>query len=188
MTFEELQASLRAEGIRLVVKDTWPWKIIHWVLVVVTFGGNRQFLDGFLTTIGPVIGVPRKWRTLPEMGFYQFAGIEHERVHTRQFKKVGFGNPWIGIIPGFFWYVLFPLPLGFAWGRWVWEREAYLKDMKWRREHGETENRLAARLDSVVTMLTGGKYGWTMPFKGYVRKWFTERLAAHRTTLEALEG
>jgi len=188
MTFQELQASLRTEGIRLVVKDTWFWKAIHYILVVLTFGGNREFLDGFMTTIGPVIGVPKKWLELPKMDFYQFAGIHHEKVHVDQFRKVGFGNAWLGIVPGFFWYILFPIPIGFAWGRWVWEREAYLADMKWRREHGENEDRLAKRLDHVVVMLTGGNYGWTMPFKGYVRRWFAARLEAHKVSLQSLSA
>lgn len=43
---------------KIVEKRGWFWVGLHWLVVVVTFGRNRRFLTDYLTTIGPIVGVP----------------------------------------------------------------------------------------------------------------------------------
>ena len=45
---------------------------------------------------------------------------------------------WLGVAPMGIVYLLLPLPVFFAWGRWVLEREAYLAGMLHLRKHGVT--------------------------------------------------
>jgi hypothetical protein len=70
-----------------------------------------------------------------------------------------------------FWqlsYLLLPLPFGFAWFRWHWEREAYLVDLR------------AGRLtvDEVVETLWSN-YAWTWP-KPWMRRWFERELGRRK--------
>jgi hypothetical protein len=178
---EELAKQVAENKAKLVVKEGWFWTTLHYIVMVVTFGGNRTFKDGFITTLGPIIGVPESWRAVDGKiyveGPYE-ATILHELVHIDQFRKFGLGSRWLGILPMFFLYALLPLPLGFAWGRWVFEREAYAVTLRWYKEHRVWEYK--ARLDRVVYVMTGPLYGWTLapfPFvKRYVRKWFEENV------------
>ena len=57
----ELEAQLKDEGTRIVLKTGWFWNLLHWLVCIVTFGANRTFRDEYVTTIGPWIGVPKDW-------------------------------------------------------------------------------------------------------------------------------
>jgi hypothetical protein len=172
MTLEERQElwlnrtieEIRAQGGRVVEKKGWFWRILHKLVVVVTFGGNRNFLKGYYTTIGGVVGCPEGWEksSLPSI----ISVLEHELIHIKQCKKFGLGSVWLGLPLYTIFYLLLPLPMGLAYFRWRFEREAYAHGINIR-VHWEPQ--LYDRLiDNAVKQLTSGAYGWTWPFKSRV--------------------
>lgn len=163
---------------RIVEKRGWFWTALHWLVLLVTIGRNRTFLTGYLTTIGPWIGVPVGWD--PNLPEHQPV-IAHERRHIRQQERAGLGSALVGMVPwGLFW-LLFPLPLGLAWGRYVLERDAYAEGFRvelvrvgsW---GGDVAARRRELIDIGVEQLTTGAYGWAWPFPRAVRRWFEEHV------------
>jgi hypothetical protein len=171
-TLEETMEKIRLEGGRVVEKKGWFWTLLHYVVMVVTFGFNRDFLKGYYTTIGGVVGYPTGWEKRSIEG--RIAVLEHELVHIRQCAKLGFGNVWVGFPLYMITYLLLPLPVGLAYFRWCYEREAYAHGIRMRLL---MQPHLRQRLiDSAVNQLTSGNYGWTWPFPKNVRAYFEEAL------------
>lgn len=171
-TFKQLSDKLREEGVILTTKTGAFWSFLHKLLVILSFGTNQRFLTSMITTIGPVIAVPEKWKT-GRLSKTRKAIIRHEQVHVNQYERMGMGNAWAGVIPFVVAYLLLPVPVGFAWMRWKLEREAYLEGMK-----TEIALGLQPRLDKAVDAMTTGSYVWTLLplFRGYVRGWYEARL------------
>jgi len=170
--FNAITEKLEQEGVRVVDKTGWFWNAMHYLVMLVTFGGNRRFRE-YYTTIGPVIGVPLGWE---KRGFAnRFATLTHERRHVEQFKKAGFGSAWLGLLPAGIAYVLLPLPIGFAWFRWRMERTAYAEGIRAYLTVNPSHSERVRRIDSATIQLTGGAYGWTAalwPGRARVQKWF----------------
>ena len=181
--YEVLLQEAEEKGIRIVSKDNWFWWALHYIVMGVTFGGNKTFINRYVTTLGKWIAVPfdgpSAWEKRNARSRYLC--LRHELIHCRQFKFFGFGLSYtFGILPAFFVYVLLPVPIGFAYGRWVMERTAYLEAMLARLEH---EHRVdPSVLDHAVKQLSGGGYGWTWCISSMVRKWFLKKLP-HQETL-----
>jgi len=104
------------------------------------------------TTIGSTIYYPPD-SGYPDRIFHDdvLATLSHELVHVRQWKKYG----WLLLLL----YFLFPLPIGFAYFRWKFEREAYLTEIK----HGWS-------IDLCVDVIWDD-YWWPWP-KSWMRNWF----------------
>lgn len=159
---------------RLVEKRGWFWKLISFLIIVFTLGKVRCFNQFYVTTVGPIIAVPEGWKNKvdDQMGYLV---LYHERVHMRQFKRFGFGSPWLGILPMGLAYLLLPLPFGLAWCRYAFEREAYLAQACIAAEmYGKSIG--YQYVEHAVEQLTGASYGWSWPFPRAVRKWFEARL------------
>lgn len=171
---KDIQKKLDQYGAKIVFKTGWFWTALHYLVLIFTFGGNRRFKDGFITTLGPIIGVPESWdgQRLTEGSRYE-ATILHELVHVSQFKWWGLGSAWLGILPMAVWYLLFPLPVFFCWGRWQSERWAYLVNCRYAKNFGDIS--LTMEIERVVGNMTSGAYGWTLPpfefVKSYIRRW-----------------
>ena len=76
----------------------------------------RSYLDSFQTTIGKTVYVTADWDDWdPDR---RYVTLRHEAVHLRQFRK--FTLPGMAVL-----YVLLPLPMGLAWFRAYFEKEAY---------------------------------------------------------------
>jgi hypothetical protein len=173
---------------RFVSKTGWFWSTLHWALVILSFGQQRNFLIGYATTIGPWIALPESWFLALRRGTppgWLRRTVEHELVHYRQFKAAGLGHPVVGIVPLGLVYLLLPLPLGFAWCRWRLELPAYVRQIQQLLAELHVDSEItpeqvtAARrsaIDWAVRELTGPKYLWTMPFKKHVRGVFESRL------------
>lgn len=116
--------------------------------------GNSEFMERYWTTIGSRIYYPTSVAR-PEL---HTEIIRHEAVHVKQWRRFG---PLLWLT-----YLLLPLPFGFAWFRWRWEREAYLGDIRTG----------AATVDQVVAVLGSAAYGWAWP-KPWMREWFRKELA-----------
>ena len=143
----ESRAELEARGVRFVRKGD---SRLMWLIGKLLFF-VPHFSTRFWTTIGRTIYYP----DYVEDPLAQETVVRHELIHVAQFERWG----------AFFMlaYLLFPLPVGLAWFRWRWEREAYLVNL-----------RAGAPLDFVVFTLWNN-YGWCWP-KSWMRKWFQKNL------------
>ena len=163
--YRALVAALADEGVRLVRKDrVWHQRAIDRLLRVVTLGGQSQYLDSYVTTIGRTIYVTPDWEARAAAD--RLATLLHERVHVRQFRR-------FGLVPMAIAYLLLPLPFGLAWCRMRLEREAYEETL---RVHHRLGGRAAvARLRAhVIRQFTSGSYGWMWPFPRAVARWFDD--------------
>jgi hypothetical protein len=178
VTAVQIIEELRRDGIKVVEKKGWFWKTLHWLVAIVTFGQNRDFLRGYYTTIGPVIGLPNGMKPAAANP----ATLMHEAEHVQQFRSLGWGNAWVGIPLMLLLYIFLPLPIGLAWFRYYFEREAYAVGIEWELlnargylQTGKIELR-QRRIAQAVEQLTGPMYGWTWPFKKSVARWFEQRV------------
>ena len=140
------------------------------LLALVTLGGQRRYQSDFVTTLGQRVYVPPDWDGRPPEE--RWATLRHERIHLRQFRR------W-GLIPMGIAYALLPLPIGLAWFRMRIERAAYAETLLARFEVGG-EGALcdAAFRAHVVSLFTGGSYGWMWPFPRAVERWYDETVKA----------
>jgi hypothetical protein len=165
--YRALLDEIRAEfpRFRLVRKDlSLLQRSIHHALAVVTLGGQRRYLDGYVTTLGQRVYVPAGWEAFPVEE--RWATLRHERVHLRQFRRYTFVG--MALV-----YLLFPLPLGLAWGRMRMEREAYEETIRAMAEvRGRGHVCSAAFRAHIVGQFTSGAYGWMWPFRGAMERWY----------------
>ena len=171
--YRQLLADIATEfpGFRLVRKDrSWLQRRIDLCLRLLTLGGQSQYLDGYVTTIGRRVYVPRDWDARPAAERYLV--LLHERVHLRQFRR--FGLPLMAVL-----YLLFPLPFGLAWARMRLEREAYEETLHataaW---YGRAAVCDPAFRAHIVEQFVSGAYGWMWPFRGAIERWYDGVVAA----------
>jgi hypothetical protein len=144
-------------------------RLIHGCLLLVTLGGQRQFLTGYYTVIGDTLYVPDSWDTLDEID--RAILLRHERVHLRQRRRYGaVGMALIYLLPFF--------PLGLAYGRARLEWEAYLETLRATAELRGLESARAPALRArIIGRFTGPDYGWMWPFRRTVERWYDAALA-----------
>jgi len=145
-------------SVRLVTKDAWPWKVIAALVMVFTFGGirYRTFLERYATTLGPIQGYPREWPKLSTRL------LVHEARHTRQARWFGLWiHPWVGFPVFGILYLLFILPLGFAFFRWRMEIDADLAGYRWALRNGWSPTDVRERAKAFGATVCGGNYGWS---------------------------
>lgn len=168
--YEELLNNM-PYGAKLIYKEGLFWNILHWIVFVITFGSNKTFKDGYCQTFGKWICVPTSWKSLNPYYVGRLATLKHELIHVKQYKTYGLGSATLGMIPVGILYLLIPIPIGFAWFRWLFEREAYVESIKTYKEF-EGNDMVSRYIERCVTNLTTGQYAWTMPFPNYVRNYF----------------
>ena len=157
-----------AESVRIVRKaGAWHQRAIHHLLRVVTLGGQSQYLDRYVTTLWHTVYVPDDWEARPIEE--RWATLRHELVHVRQFERWGVAMAVA--------YLLLPLPLGLAWFRMRFEREAYEETLRaWHELGGRAAcERLRAH---VIGQFTSGAYGWMWPFRRSLERWFDAQVDA----------
>jgi len=156
-------------------EDHWYWKLLHWIIVIFTFGGNRRFLPGFTTTLGRMIGFSgqhseriknrsQNWENRV------YVCLKHEREHLRQFLRYS-------VFGMFVLYLLFPFPIVFAYFRARFERAGYIQTLRGWFETDRTWAESDEALSWLVSQFTGPNYGWCWPFKKIVRGWFALELS-----------
>lgn len=170
--YQRLVASLREElpGFRIVRKDqTSLHKAIHYILIAVTFGNMRSYLDSFQTTIGKTVYVTSDWDQLdPDV---RYVTLRHEAVHLRQFRRLSL--PIMALL-----YVLVPLPIGLAYFRAHFEKQAYAETIRAAAEvWGTTVAGSQSYRNYVISQFTGASYGWMWPFRRGLERWYDQILA-----------
>ena len=119
--------------------DSAVWRFIGWLA--------PSLLTDYYTTIGKTIWMPKGQNVVPPRV------LAHEMVHVKQWEKWG---PLFLIA-----YLFLPVPFGFAYCRWRFEREAYLLDIK-----------AGLPIDAAVSVLR--QYGRPWPAR-WMRKWFEKK-------------
>jgi len=120
----------------------------------------KNFMTTTWTTIGNTIYAPTYVnKDLRDCAVHFEATLRHEKVHVRQYSRY--------TIPGFlFIYLLLPVPIFLAYGRWRFEREAYLENLKRHSDPLKKEK----MIERIVNTLWND-YAWCWP-KRWMRAWF----------------
>lgn len=170
--YDRLVEALRAEfpRFRIVRKDQSRFhKAIHYALIILTFGRMRSYLDSFQTTIGCTVYVTPDWETTD--ADQRYVTLRHEAVHLRQFRK--FSLLGMAVL-----YVLLPLPMGLAWFRAYFEKQAYAESIRAAAEvWGPAFPRRRAYREYVIGQFLGPSYGWMWPFRAQLERWYDHVLA-----------
>lgn len=168
---EQFLAELRAEfpRFKLLYKRTSAVShVLHVALLVVTLGGQREFISGYYTVLGDTLYVPDLWDGLGSAD--RVILLRHERVHLRQRRRYGFlGMALLYLLPFF--------PLGLAYGRARIEWEAYTETLRATAELLGLDAARDPRLrERIVSRFTGPAYGWMWPFRAQVERWYSAAL------------
>lgn len=171
--YDALVLALRREfpRFRIVRKDHSPLhRTIHYALLGLTLGRMRSYLDSYQTTIGCTLYVTCDWDDLdPDE---RYVTLRHEAIHLRQFRT--FTLPGMALL-----YVLLPLPMGLAWFRAYFEKEAYAETLRAAAEvWGPEFPRRASYRRHVIDQFTGASYGWMWPFRAGLERWYDRVLAS----------
>jgi hypothetical protein len=170
--YERLVAALHEElpGFRIVRKDqSRLHRAIHRVLVVVTLGQMRDYLDSYQTTIGKTVYVTSDWDEWS--ADRRYVTLRHEAVHLRQFRK------WTLPVMALF-YIFLPLPMGLAYCRARLEWEAYAETIRAAAEvWGPDVPRGASYRAHIIDQFMGPSYGWMWPFRTTLERWYDQILA-----------
>jgi hypothetical protein len=130
---------------------------------------NRAYLDGYHTAIGRRIYVTGDWEQTSRD--HRYLVLLHERVHLRQFRRYTL----IGMA---LLYLLVPLPLGLAYFRARFEREAYAETIRGSAALYGAAHVCEARFrDHILDQFTGPAYGWMWPFRRSLERWYDRVLA-----------
>jgi hypothetical protein len=147
----------------------WLWRCMDVALKILTLGKKKNFLTECTTTFGRTVYFPVDW-TPETSDDLDIVILHHELVHVSRIRDLGGEG---GAIYGMFWFILaylfLPFPIGLAWFRYKWEREAYRKSVF-------IAESLGYKVDTeiFVQLLSGPDYFWAWPFKKRIRKWFSK--------------
>ena len=148
----------------VVTKDKyrpWLWKAMDRALRIVSFGKITTFMQR-TTTLGKVIAFPAG-TDFEDPSAWELLTLKHEGSgHVSQFAR-------FGIVGMALLYLLVPLPIGLAYFRYRFEREAFVHEINYAHSHG-----LKIDVVSIVNSLSGPGYFWAWP-KAWVWKWFVKQ-------------
>jgi len=173
----DLIALYKNQGVSVELKEGWFWETIAWMLYIVTFTLYKRdkFLKQFATTIGNKVGFPRDW------SFRQVDYVmPHEGQHVRQGKICGLCiSPWLGLLPFGILYILLPIPAGFAYFRYLFEKDATRVTIQKIKvegvKDGKTEDEILEEMhkqaEYSAKRVSSSDYMWSVPqsfaLKGY---------------------
>lgn len=174
--YEALVEALRVEipGFRIVRKDrSRLHRSIHLALVGLTFGRMRSYLDSYQTTIGRTVYVTSDWDDWP--ADERYVTLRHEAIHLRQFRA--YTLPGMALL-----YIFVPLPMGLAWFRAYFEKQAYAESIRAAAEvWGPAYPRRPAYRRHIIDQFLGPSYGWMWPFRTGLERWYDRILATVET-------
>jgi hypothetical protein len=143
---------------RVLIKDDSRFMRFLAVLVRVF---NPNFM-AYATTIGNRIYVPR---SLLPTDLRRL--LVHEIEHVQQCRALGFWlHPWLGFPIYMLLYLILPFPIGLAFWRYWYEREAEARAWRWGLDCGESPDSVRDRCD-----LFSRKVGSWDYFRPWPRAW-----------------
>lgn len=163
--FIELQNEISCEfpNFRMRRKeDSRLMKIIGFMLFMLSFGKNRDFMRRFTTTIGNTIYTPEGWET--RLPISQCITLRHERVHMRQARQYG-------RLKFSFLYLFWPVPFIRATWRRRFEQEAYEESIRAMYEYGEDPTNFVFRV-RMTAHFTSSEYLWMWTKREDIEEWF----------------
>ncbi len=149
--------------------DSWLMKAINVALIALTLGMQRAFMTGFITTIGYTVYVPSGWLGSDALAVQVV--LRHERVHMRQRAK--YGMFLFSLL-----YLLAPLPIGLAYFRAKFEREAYTETLNAGAQLASDPDAVSQWVPDIVSDFVGPSYLWMWPFRKTVTGWFQSAASA----------
>jgi|SRR6478735_6373946 len=147
-------------------EDSALMKFIDVFLRVITFGKMTEFMHKFITTVSFVVYVPSDWTIFPPA--QRAVILRHERVHMRQ--RVKYGAFLYTLL-----YLLAPLPVGLAYFRAKFEREAYEETLRAMCElyiTGAGIIQSSSYRRSTIDHFMGAEYFWMWPFRKSTERWY----------------
>lgn len=144
-------------------QDSRFMKMIDLVLRVITLGKMSTYMTDFITTMGTTVYVPEYWDQMPETS--RMTVLRHERVHMRQARQ--YGRLWFSLL-----YLLVPLPLGLAYFRMKFEREAYEESIAAMFEYYGPKVFTNEVKQNFLRHFTSAEYFWMWPFPRSLERWF----------------
>lgn len=145
--------------------NSWFMKVINTLLWTMSFGKNTTFMSSFTTTIGCTSYVPSGWDGWTEEA--KVSILRHERIHMRQTKTYG-------VVLFSFLYLFAWFPIGLAYWRSKFEKEAYTETLRAYRDFGYPLDDL--RKQQIIEYFTGPAYGWMCPFHKSMSNWYDATL------------
>lgn len=144
-------------------RDSFMMKAIDVILRGITFGKMKNFMTGFITTIGQKVYVPETWDYYDTVDKLEI--IRHERVHMRQARK--YGRVLFSIM-----YLFLPLPGGLAYFRKKFEMEAYEESLRTMHRYLGPSALNNMQKKFIVSQFTSASYFWMWPFQKSVEQWY----------------
>ena len=173
----ELMDSMRNEfaSFRIISKrESRFQKVIHYCLMAVTGGQMRFYLTRYHTTLGQTVYVSDRWNSLSTDEKYIL--LVHERIHMRQFRQYTF----VGMA---LLYLFVPLPMGLAYFRSRFEKQAYEQTLyATARVYGKEKVHDPKLRQYILSQFTGPAYAWMWPFPRLLNRWYDGVLATISTS------
>ncbi|RMH43340.1 MAG: hypothetical protein D6689_05305 [Deltaproteobacteria bacterium] len=170
--YRELVEDIRAEFPAFRIRPKHASRLqraLGAALAVATAGRMRTYMTHYQTTIGSTVYVTADWDR--RAADARYVTLRHERVHLRQFARLGV--PLMAVL-----YLLVPLPVGLAWFRAHFEREAYAETIRAAAEvYGVAAVRDPGFRRQILAQFTGPSYGWMWPFRRGLDRWYDSVLA-----------
>ena len=144
--------------------DSKMMKTIDTLFKTFTFGKNSSFMKEYVTTINNTVYVNTDWDKYTENMKYVI--LSHERIHMRQARKYGF------LLYAFLYLFVF-FPIGLAYFRAKFEKEAYTESMKCTYNiYGQLPLLSKKYKEYIMSQFTGPAYLWMFPFKNNIESWY----------------
>lgn len=163
--YKKFAEAHRLHGLQVYAKDqkwTWLWRMIDALLNTFTGGKMNTFFTGYVTTVGHRVFFPAGWNS-GAASRNDYIVLCHEIKHVEQFGKYG-------VVLMALLYLLFPLPVGLAYFRYRFEREAYVAGYRAAAGVG-----VGLNVDDFIAQLSGPAYFWAWPFKKNMKAWFARQ-------------
>ncbi len=166
LMYAELLEEIRLEfpDFKIIQKsESKLMKVLNFLLLVISFGQTKEFMTRFTTTLGTKVYVTDSWDT--DEAASRISLLRHERVHMRQARKYG------RVLFSFLYLLVF-LPVGLAYFRMKFEKEAYEESVRANVElHGTYRVLSPEYRNWLASQFTGSGYLYTWPFKKSIDSW-----------------
>lgn len=172
----EIEKEFKGKVVIEEKSEKWYWRVLGFLhKYVLTFGKNDKFMETVTTVMGPRIGLPGPVKSYRAEQLYE--KLMHERVHHRQMARWS-KNLWVGAFFHMLMYAFVFFPLGLAYMRAEYEKEAYAETIRaWIQLYGYQEVvgvNAEAYKNFVVGVFSSSTYWWMWPFRKSNSKWYDE--------------